>query len=132
MVDASGRETERPLESFCASRRYLREQEDLIWAAVGKRIISSRGGSLDKNLRLIRREIGPKEALRLLVDELIYTPKYCSTVGSKVLWFCIPKKAAQQFFEKGKQVMLEAQPNPDTAASRTTLIFGPSYTTPPP
>jgi hypothetical protein len=117
MVNASGQEAERPLESFSASRRYLREQEDLLWTAAGERVITSRAGSLDKNLRrLIRREIGPKEALRLLVDEVIHTSKYCSSVGSKVLGFCIPKKAAQQFFEKGKQVMLAAQPNPDAAS----------------
>lgn len=116
MVDGCGREAERPLESFYASRRYLREQEELLWLAVGERILAPRAVRLDKNLRrLVRREIGPKEALRLLVDEVIYTSKYCPTVGSKVLAFCIPKKPAQQFFEKGRQVMLAAQPNPYAA-----------------
>jgi hypothetical protein len=117
MVDPSGRQAERPLESFCSSRRYLREQEDLLLEVTGQRIISPRLGSLDKNLRrLVRRELGPKEALRLLVDEVIHTSKHCPAVGSKVLGFCIPHKAAQQFFEKGKQVTLAAQPNLDDAA----------------
>ena len=116
-LDASGKPSREPLNSFNSFRRYLRQEEDLNWVSAGEAITSARAEDLVRNLRrLINREIGPKEALRLLVDEVTNTSKRCSGVGSNVLGFCIPKKGAQRFFEKGETVMLAVQPNPDTTA----------------
>jgi len=115
--DAAGKPTPAPLDSFNACRKYLRQEEDLNWVVAGQAITEARAKDLTGNMRrLINREIGPKEALRLLVDEIINTSKRSTDVGSKILGFCIPKKGAQRFFEKGQTVMLAVQPNPDTAA----------------
>jgi hypothetical protein len=115
--DSAGKPTPAPLDSFNAGRRYLRPQEDPQFVVAGENITPTRAESLQRNFRrLIVREIGPKEALRLLVDEVINTSKRCPGVGSKVLGFCIPRKAAERFFEKGGAVMLAVQPNPDVAA----------------
>jgi hypothetical protein len=117
MRDASGKPTSTPLNIFNASRRFLREEEKVHFDLAGETITTARAENLEENFRrLIGREIGPKEALRLLVDEIINTSKRASGVGSKILGFCIPKKAAQRFFEKGESGMLATQPNTETTA----------------
>lgn len=116
-IDASGKPTLAPLDFFNSFRRYLREQETHHCFLVGEPITKARAEILERNLRrLIDREIGPKEALRLLIDEVINTSKRCATVGSKVLAFCIPKKGAERFFAKGELVTIAALPNTETTA----------------
>lgn len=115
--DADFKPTPEPLDSFNAFRKYLRDQEDPQFVIVGEPLSEVRAQGLIRNVRrLVEREIGPNEALRLLVDEIINTSKQCARVGSKVLGFCIPKKAAQRFFETGGSAILAAQPNSETAA----------------
>jgi len=116
-LDASGQRFLEPLDSFNASRRYLRQQETHLCFVSGEALSKARAELLERNLRrLIDREIGPKEATRLLVEEVINTSKQCSTVGFKVLAFCIPKKGAEQFFSKRTAVMLAAEPNTETTS----------------
>jgi hypothetical protein len=115
-LDASGQRVLEPLDSFNASRHTC-QQETHLCSVSGEALSKARADLLERNLRrLIDREIGPKEATRLLVEEVINTSKQCSTVGFKVLAFCIPKKGAEQFFSKGTAVMLAAEPNTETTS----------------
>jgi hypothetical protein len=115
--DSTGKFAPKPLDVFNASRRYLREEEEASLCLAGETLTRERAQSLERNLkRLLTREIGPKEALRLLVDEVINTSRWCDRVGSKILGFCIPKKGAQRFFESGENVTLASLPNAETTS----------------
>jgi len=52
------------------------------------------------------------------VDEIIHTSvvEKRSTVGSKVLGFCIPRESAQAYFETGRSGMFATEPNLATTA----------------
>ena len=89
-LDESGNMLVEPRESFDCRVRALRDEEEFLWHCVGQPIRQDRAKNLERNLRrLIAREIGPKETLRLLVDEIINTStkEKCASVGSKVLGF---------------------------------------------
>jgi hypothetical protein len=77
-------------------------------------------------LVLVKREIGPRAALRLLVDEIVNTSlaEKNPTVGSKILGFCIPKSSVQRQIESGSSVMLAKQPDNDTV---TFAYFEPGF-----
>ena len=74
--------------------------------------------TLKRNInRLIRREIGAKELMRLLVDEVVHTSKWNRTVGNKVLAMSMPR-AAVEFNERVQRNMMFA-----AAPSDTKLTF---------
>jgi hypothetical protein len=119
MMDSSQRRAHAPLESFASFRKALRDEESSCCEVIGLPLSIHRARQLRRNIdRLAQRLIGPKEALRLLVDEIIHTSvaEKQSTVGSKVLGFCIPRKSAEAYFKTGRAGMLAVQPNLDAAA----------------
>jgi hypothetical protein len=96
-LDAGFKTAPIPLGSFNSFRKYLRNGEAPHCVAIGEPLTTVRARELKRNLqRLVDREIGPKEALRLLVDEIVNTSKRCDRVGSKVLAFCIVHRACAQ------------------------------------
>jgi hypothetical protein len=116
-IDATGKPSSEPLHSFNAFRISLKQEETLKCCTTGELIAKDRAEDLARNLRrLIAREIGPKDALRLMVDEIINSSRLHSSVGSKILGFCIPRKAVETVFEKGNNLMVAAQPNPNTTS----------------
>ena len=125
MADGSARQLSEPNEGFATSIRALRDTEDLRIQVAGQRLLSERGPLLARNLRkLISREISPKAALRLLVEEVIHTAGLSTTVGRKVLGLCIPRRAAQAAIESGESVLLATQPNEEAASF---CYYDPTY-----
>jgi hypothetical protein len=125
MMDASGQVLSTANDNFAVLVKALRDGEDLAIHVSGQPLLLERGQRLERNLRkLITREISPKAALRLLVDEVIHTAELSSTVGKKVLGLCIPRRAAQKVVESGKSVLLAAQPNEEAASF---CYYDPSY-----
>jgi hypothetical protein len=125
MADASGRMLTQPADSFASFVKAFREQDDPMICIIGHPLMDGRVHLLKRNLRrLVAHEISPKEALRLLVDEVIYTAGFADTVGKKVLALCIPRKAAQRGIESGPSTLRAAQPSDETA---TFCYFDPSY-----
>lgn len=108
-LDESYRPLATPLNSFRCGAHALPDTEEILWFCIGQPLRRERGQLLDRNLRrLVDRQIGPKEALRLLTDEIINTSvrEKCASVGSKVLGFCIPRRAVQRQIETGVSMML--------------------------
>jgi hypothetical protein len=125
MMDAYGQVLSTANDSFAVLVKVLHDGEDVAIRVSGQPLLLERGQRLERNLRkLITREISPKAALRLLVDEVIHTAELSSTVGKKVLGFCIPRRAAQKAIESGKSVLLAAQPNEEAASF---CYYDPSY-----
>jgi hypothetical protein len=125
--DESGQPLSGPVDSFASLLRVLVNDQSFFSWGIGQPIRQDRGQQLEKNLqRLVKREIGPKEALRLLVDEIVNTSvvEKNSAVGSKILRFCIPKSSVQRQSETGQTVMLAKQPDSDMA---TFTYFEPQF-----
>lgn len=74
--------------------------------------------------RLVSRKIGPKEALRLFVDEIIQTSTKDSRIGDKILGLCIPKASAESTISTGSSFLIAQQPN---LVGTTFTYFDPSY-----
>jgi hypothetical protein len=126
MTDATGRMlfTE-PAESFAVLLHALHDEEDLWTYVIGQPLQLERTKRLERNLQnLVKREMSPKAALRLLVDEVIHTSGQRHTVGKKVLGLCIPKRAVQSSTETGRSVMIAAQPDEDAASF---CYYDPTY-----
>jgi hypothetical protein len=110
--DLSGQVAPEPLDSFHAFLRVLGEEEESYGHLLGEPLGIERAQNLRRNIRrLVERQLGPQETLRLLVDEVIHTSDISPTVGSKILGFCIPKESARARFETGQLMMLATQPN---------------------
>jgi hypothetical protein len=125
MADGSGKNLPEPNKEFAVVVGALRDAEDLRIQVAGQPLLSGRGTLLERNLRrLISREISPKAALRLLVDEVIHTAGLSTTVGKKVLGLCIPRRAAQAMIDSGESVLLATQPNEETASF---CYYDPTY-----
>jgi hypothetical protein len=125
MADESGRPLHEPNEVFAVLVWALRDAEDLRIQVAGQPLLLGRGRLLQRNLRrLITREISPKAALRLLVDEVIHTAGLSNSVGKKVLGLCIPRRAAQSAIESGNSVLLAAQPSEEAASF---CYYDPTY-----
>jgi hypothetical protein len=125
MMDASGRMLSKAEETFSVLTNALKDPDDLAIHVIGQPLQLERGQRLERNLRkLITREISPKAALRLLVDEVIHTSGQFHSVGKKVLGFCIPRQAVQSSIETGRSVMIAMQPNEDAASF---CYYDPTY-----
>jgi hypothetical protein len=125
MMDASWQMTSKPYETFSVLVNALHDSEDLAIRAVGQPLMLERGQHFERNLRkLITRELSPKAALRLLVDEVIHTSEQFHTVGKRVLGLCIPRRAIQSSIESGRSVLLAMQPNEDAASF---CYYDPTY-----
>jgi hypothetical protein len=126
-LDESGQVLSVPRDLFDRRIRALRDDEEFLWTSVGQPLGQDRGQRLCRNLRrLVVREIGPKEALRLLIEEIIHTSiqEKCSAVGSKILGFCIPKRSVELQLQTGSSSMLAMLPNENSVAF---TYFEPSY-----
>jgi len=125
--DGSGKALSQPADSFASLLKVLVNEEPLFCRSIGQPVTKLRGQQLLRNLqRLVSREIGPRAALRLLVDEIVNTSlvEKNSAVGSKILGFCIPKSSIQRQIETGRSVMLAAQPNNNAV---TFTYFEPGF-----
>jgi hypothetical protein len=125
--DGSGRPLSQPADSFANLLKVLVSEQPFFCWGIGQPIRQHRGQQLEKNLqRLAKREIGPRAALRLLVDEIVNTSlaEENRTVGSKILGFCIPKSSVQRQIDTGGSVMLAEQPDDDKV---TFTYFEPGF-----
>ncbi len=126
MLDPSGAPLPATASTFSVlGPSALKDGQDLAIHVIGQRLRLERGQRLERNLhKLVSKEISAKAALRLLVDEVIHTSGYSSTVGNKVLGLCIPRRAVQSSIESGRSVLLAAQPNEDAASF---CYYDPTY-----
>lgn len=127
MLDQSGRPLAEAREAFDRRVRALRDNEELLWHSMGESISKTRFQVLDRNLRrLVRREIGPREALRLLVDEIIHSSVVEKRigVGTRILSFCIPRQSVETQMRTGHSFAVADQPNEALAAF---TYFDPTY-----
>jgi hypothetical protein len=88
-LDDAGRVLVLPHAQFSRRVRALRDDVPFLWYSI-QPLRTERAQALERNLRrLVARDIGPKEALRLLVDEILvaHQTEEPSTVGDKVLGF---------------------------------------------
>lgn len=106
-----------PSNRFNAFLRLLKPSELYAGCREGVHLMPGRENLLDRNVRrLLQRGVGPKEMLRLLVDEIVFTAtemerlKGKSSVGKTVLAVSIPRGAIEQ---KRPEVMVIASPTPD-------------------
>ena len=114
-----------PAESFAVLLHALQDGEDLWTYVIGQPLQLERTKRLERNLQnLVKREMSPKAALRLLVDEVIHTSGQRHTVGKKVLALCIPRHAVQSGIETGRSAMIATQPNEHGASF---CYFDPTY-----
>ena len=125
MIDSSGKYLQQTTDTFNVSIKALRDNEQYVVREFGQPLLPERRQTLERNIRkLVEREISPKAALRLLVDEVINSSGHFRTVGKKILALCIPRKAVEKRIQTGRSVMLAIQPN-DEAAS--FCYFDPTY-----
>jgi hypothetical protein len=125
--DRTGRPLAEPSATFTSLLRVLRDEEDLLLRVMGQPLREERHLELLRNVRrLVSREIGPKETLRLLVDEIVNTSLRESnkTVGTKILACCVPRQSAERLFQTGHYTMLAKQPDENVV---TFTYFEPGY-----
>ena len=126
MIDASGKSLSTVSESFGTFVHGLNDNEDIALSVIGQPLTLERGQLLERNLRkIVTREISAKEALRLLVDEVIHTSTKSNTVGRNILALCIPGAAAENHIATGKSILLATQPGDEGAPS--FCYYNPTY-----
>ena len=117
MMDTSGQTLATAEGTFRILPDALGDERDLAVRVIGQSLMWGRRQHLERNIgKLITREISPKEALRLLVDEIVNSSASFSTVGKKVLALCIPRKAAHSAMESGRSGLLAMQPSEEAAS----------------
>jgi hypothetical protein len=118
-MDESYRPVVVPFENFRCRIHALPDKRELLLFTIGVPLKNERNIHLERNLRqLVKRQIGPKEALRLLVDEIINSSvrEKCPTVGNKILGFCIPRKGVETQIRTGMSLMLAKIPDENSAS----------------
>jgi len=135
VIDDKGQMVAAPSRVFTAHLLLLKENQNLAGHVVGQPLAPERATDLNRNLRrLAERSIGPKEALRYLVDEIQFTSRSAATVGDRVLGMCIPLTSVQDMLRTGHSMMIASQPSveaPTFAYFDPTMDeshqFGPTY-----
>lgn len=125
--DEAGQVLATPRQEFHHRVRALRNNEAFLWHAIGQPLGPDRVPVFERNLRrLVARDIGPKECLRLLVAEILHTHQGNEppTVGEKILAFCIPKKAVELQLRTGDSSALAQLPDENATAF---TYFDPVY-----
>jgi len=116
-LDEAGRFLRIPRKAFSTTVCALPDDVEFLWQSIGQPLQQQRARDLERNIGpLVAREIGPKEALRLLVEEIINTSKHTNTVGQKVLGLCIPRKSVESQRRTGFSVMVAKLPDDHQAA----------------
>lgn len=130
-TDKRGQPLSKANNVFDCRTYYLKQAQDFLADVEGTPIGSERKELLVRNLRkLVAREIGPRETLRLLVDEILSTSKALAvtdrvpTVGTKILGLCIPRQAVECQLKVGGSLLMGKQPDLRTAAF---TCFDPVY-----
>lgn len=136
-LDETGQLLPLPRAQFDRTIRSLKDDEAFLWYAIGQPLGQDRVSPFERNLRrLVARDIGPKEVLRLLVAEVLHThhTKTPRTVGKKILGFCIPKKAVELQLQTGQSMALAQLPDESTVAftyfdpvHSELLQYGPTF-----
>lgn len=125
--DESGRPLREPADSFSNLLKVLVDDAATFCWAIGQDLQQERAKRLQRNMqRLVDREIGPKDALRLLVDEIVNTSlvERNPAVGSKILRFCIPKSSVERQIGTGVSAMVAGQPGDEAV---TFTYFDPQF-----
>ena len=123
--DGTGQRLSTPVDSFTVHVRLLKADEGFAWHSVGQPLVTERAQALDRNLRrLVQRSIGPKEALRYLVEEIQFTSESASSVGDRILAMCIPVSSVKQTLSTGHSMMLASLPDPQVS---TFSYFDPTH-----
>lgn len=95
-VNDQGQYAATPRTDFNVRVRALQDSEKFIWHAIGHPLSADRARSFERSLsRLVLREVGPQETLRIMVSEVQNTSKSQKTVGEKILAFCIPRSSIE-------------------------------------
>lgn len=111
--------------TFDFTTRVLNEDGPVYWAAFGQPLGEDRYHAFTRNMnRLVTRDIGPAEALRLLVDEILSTSSRQPTVGSRILALSIPKQCVERQLNSGSSSMKGLPP---TRENVTFAYFQPGY-----
>jgi len=111
--------------TFDFTIRVLNQDGPSYWAVFGHPLREGRYKAFTRNMnRLVARDIGPAEALRLMVDEIISTSAQESAVGSKILALSIPKQCVEKQLESGSSSMMAISPRRETV---TFAYFQPGY-----
>ncbi|GIK43808.1 MAG: hypothetical protein BroJett011_76410 [Chloroflexota bacterium] len=134
-LDEYGKWLSQAKESFDYRARALRDEEGFLWYATGARLTQSRQKDLERNIRrLMKHEIGPKSALRLLSEEIVHTSRNNRKVGNKVLSACIPKRSVINQIAEGHFRIIAEHPELNTAtftyfdpSSKDLRQFGPAF-----
>ena len=118
--DDYGRKLVHAKDNFSIRLRALRDGEEFLWKVIGADISKERQKRFYKDLKpMIMRRIGPKEILKYIVNEIIYTAdnqrENEKTVGKKILAACIPKNSVVKQIETGHWFFLAKWPDNDTA-----------------
>lgn len=109
-VDEAGTPRQEPADEFVALKYVLGPDKTSQLGLVGQPLAASRAQALERNLRrLIKREISPRETLKLLVDEVQNTSKNASNVGAKVLAMCLPRASVEESKRTGRTMMLASE-----------------------
>lgn len=115
--DRDGRLLSTPTAQFDRHILILRPDAEHALVVIGEPLQVSRRETLKRNLRRLRqREIGPAEAMRLMVDEIVNTHRHGQgTVGRRVLAFCIPRNSAETYIRTGSSRIVGMPPVHDFA-----------------
>jgi hypothetical protein len=123
--DQNGQLLATPRDHFDCRTHALHDHQQFQLGIIGQPVSQERAPTLARNVRrLIAREIGPKEALRLLVDEVLNTHVRNRTVGEKILAFCIPRESAESYLQTGDTAALAQLPDEHSASF---VYFDPAY-----
>lgn len=101
-----------PQDVFRRRTRTLQENESVFHFVIGAPLRPDRAIQFERNLRrLAEREVGPRDALRLMVAEIFATHARERTVGDKALAFCIPRASAESRATTGYSQLSGLLPN---------------------
>lgn len=118
-LDNFGRVLPKAMDAFQCRIKVLSDTESMLWTSIGQPLTQERESRLERSLRkLVVKEIGPREALRLLSDEIINTSTVANnvTVGDKILGLCIPRLSIERQLQTGQSTLLATQPILNSAA----------------
>jgi hypothetical protein len=115
-VDDQGQHVATPRSEFNVRVRALQDSERFIWYAIGQPLTTDRARSFERSLsRLISREVGPQETLRIMVSEVQNTSKSQQTVGEKILAFCIPRASVEPRNPNRGNMLIASTPTENVA-----------------
>jgi hypothetical protein len=125
MFEQNGQRMVGPGSDLRVFERKLNPQEAYAACVIGQSLPDGRGKRLDRLFRkLLRRNLGPRPAMRSLAREISNSARVNHAVGGRVLAFSIPRAAAAQTYATGNQMILAKEPD---LISVAFCYFDPAY-----